>query len=64
MHTALHAMEHPSWRVWSKSKFYTVTRGNLGHRWLEGQGFTYKANRSYCLRSGKLAKAELEDCAC
>lgn len=33
-----------------------------GHEWLGGQGFPYKAGRSYFLGKGELAKAKLEDC--
>lgn len=38
------------------------SKAKTGHDWLGGQGFPYKASRSYFLGSGKLAIAELEDC--
>lgn len=62
--TALHMQWNTLPRDFGQERVLWGLRwGNLeiGHDWLEGQGFPYKTSTSSCLGSDKLSQAELED---
>ena len=50
------AVPQKQWRIlpkgfWARVSLQSIRRGNVetGHEWLGGQGFPYKAGRSYFL---------------